>query len=67
MDKKWNMNGKLGIYSGLRFPKTRDTSFLRVPLVRIIIFWDLYWGLPVLKFPLDACKNRGPLLEEDAS
>ena len=29
------------------FPKIRGT-FLGVPIIRIIIFWGLHWGPPVL-------------------
>ena len=29
------------------FPKIRGT-FLGVPIIRIIVFWGLYWGLPIL-------------------
>ena len=29
------------------FPKIRGT-FLGVPIVRIIVFWGLYWGPPIL-------------------
>ena len=29
------------------FPKIRGT-FLRVPIIRIIVFWGLYWGPTIL-------------------
>ena len=29
------------------FPKIRDT-FLGVPIIKIIVFWRLYWGPPIM-------------------
>ena len=29
------------------FPKIRGT-ILGVPIIRIIVFWGLYWGAPIL-------------------
>ena len=29
------------------FTKIRDT-FLGAPVIRIVVFWGLYWGLPIL-------------------
>ena len=34
----------LGIWG---FPKIRGT-FFGVPIIRIIVFWGLYWGSPIL-------------------
>ena len=28
------------------FPKLGGTLLLGVPIIRIVVFWDLYWGLP---------------------
>ena len=30
-----------------RFPKIRGT-FLGAPVIRILVFWGLYWGPPIL-------------------
>ena len=30
------------------FPKSRDTLFLGLPIIRSITFWGLYWGPPIL-------------------
>ena len=40
---------RLGITSGLiwEFPKIRGT-FLGVPILRIIVYWGLYWGTLIL-------------------
>ena len=46
MERKWRMTWKLRLYRGLHelgFPKIRGT-FFGVPIIRITIFWGLYWG-----------------------
>ena len=32
------------------FPKIKDT-ILGIPIVRTVVFWDLYWGLPSFELP----------------
>ena len=44
MEKK--MENEMG-FKGLGFPKIRGT-LLGVPIIRTIVFWDLYWGPPIL-------------------
>ena len=34
-------------FRGLGFPKIRGT-ILRVPIIRTIVYWGLYWGPPIL-------------------
>ena len=50
-----------GIYRGLQgleFPKIRGT-FLGVPIIRIVVYWGLYWGPPILgNYQHDTCMNR---------
>ena len=38
---------KLGCNYIWGFPKIRGT-ILGVPIIRIIVFWGLYWGPPIL-------------------
>ena len=39
--------GHIRILQGSGFPKTRDT-FWGVTIIRIIVFWSLHWGPPIL-------------------
>ena len=48
MEKQLEWKLGLGVvYADLGFPQIRGT-FLGVPIGRIIIFWDLHWGPPLL-------------------
>ena len=49
---KWTL-GYVGFIIGftVKFPKIRGT-FWAVPIIRTILFWDLYWGVDLGKgFP----------------
>ena len=49
LEKKMENEMETGIYRGLwglGFPKIGGT-ILGVPIIRIIIYWGLYWGPPI--------------------
>ena len=45
------------------FPKIRGT-ILGVPIIRIIVFWGLYWGPPILgNYHMGGCQIYDPFLD----
>ena len=47
------------------FPKIRGTV-LGVPILRIIVYWGVYWGPLILgNYQMGSSQNSGPLLVMD--
>ena len=72
-DKSWRFLHCLGsriqrqrILSIWGFPKTRGT-FFGVPILRILVFWGLYWGPPIWgKYHIYTVQGRFSILRVDS-